>query len=55
MEVTMRFFIRVRDDGRYEVFDVQTGQIRFVGVTPHGARYAQAVLNQQELRRNIPR
>jgi hypothetical protein len=29
MEVTMRFQISIRDDGAYEVVDIQTGQVRF--------------------------
>ena len=50
MEVTMRFQIYAREDGRYEVIDVTTLQVRYVG-SAYGAMSAQAQLNAEHRRR----
>jgi hypothetical protein len=54
MEVTMRFQISIRGDGRYEVIDVRTGQTRFCGSIDM-ARFIQATLLREEQRRQIAR
>jgi hypothetical protein len=54
MEVTMRFQIRTRDDGDYEVVDVRTGQVRACG-SIHMARFIQATLLKVEQRKARPR
>jgi hypothetical protein len=55
MEVTMRFQIRIRDDGDYEVVDIRTGQTRYCGNSLFCARMAQAQLLAAEQRNRPPR
>jgi hypothetical protein len=45
----MRFQIRIRDDGRHEVIDMHTGQVRFSG-SAYGASSVQAQLNAADSR-----
>jgi hypothetical protein len=54
MEVTMRFQIRTRNDGDYEVVDVHTGQVRECG-SIHMARFIQATLLKVEERKERSR
>jgi hypothetical protein len=54
MEVTMRFQLYTRGDGRYEVVDVRTLQVRYVG-SVHDALNAQAALNAEYQRSLRPR
>ena len=46
MEVTMPFQIYAREDGKHEVVDVRTGQVRFCG-SAYGAVFVQAQLNAE--------
>jgi hypothetical protein len=46
MEVTMRYQLYTRADGRVEVVDTQTLQVRYVG-SVYGALNAQAALNAE--------
>jgi hypothetical protein len=50
----MRFQIYARSDGRYEVVDVRTGQVRFCG-SAYGAISVQAQLNAEASRSQRPR
>jgi hypothetical protein len=45
----MRFQIRTRDDGRHEVIDMHTGQVRFSG-SAYGAQSVQAQLQAADSR-----
>ena len=51
----MRFQIRPRDDGRYDVVDVRTGQVHGSGVSLEAARLIQAAwLNDQARKERSP-
>ena len=54
MEVTMRFQLYTRADGRVEVVDVRTLQVRYLG-SVYGALNAQAALNAEYQRSLRPR
>jgi hypothetical protein len=50
----MPFQIYTRNDGRYEVVDVRTMQVRFCG-SAYGAMSVQAQLNAEAARSERPR
>lgn len=48
----LRFQIRTRDDGRSEVVDVFTGQVRGIGSSPGFVRFVQASLVKEQERKD---